>query len=138
MKVKHISKKRWSLIPFFSLRTWWRRRKFQYLVHIDVPEERTMSNSGERSQIAHEFGTSALEAFNAPIARHPEDEISIGINSYYDSIESMDSIGDSYYIHSEEDHSKSVEYVDEFLMEHLNFLSQSTQPQDVELVYNAY
>ena len=58
------------------------------------------------------------------------------INSLNDSINSLDSVIDSQCTHGEDQNSESGGVLDKFLMEHLDFLSQSTQPQEVELVYN--
>jgi len=60
------------------------------------------------------------------------------MNSLQDSIESMDSITESRCTLCDDEISEPLELGSEFLMEHLNFLSQSTQPQEVELVYNPH
>ena len=136
MESKDIGDRKRRFKPFGSLRSWWKRRRLQYLLYVNVPEERIGERCREKTEISESFRIGAPESFIAPLAFHLEDKISFGVNSFHDSIESMDSIIGSHYTHSEEEVSESTEFVEEFLMEHLNFLSQSTQPQEVELVYN--
>lgn len=129
--------------PFSALFTWWKRRKLQYLVHVNAPEELNKQEFRGRTNRSTESGITASEALITPLALHLENKIESilqipAANSFYDSIESMDSIIDSHCTHSEDDASKSVGFVHEFIMEHLNFLSQSTQPQQVELLYDTH
>jgi len=136
METKDNDNRKRRFNPFDNLRTWWKRRRFQYLVHVNVTEERVVEECRVGTDIRNECGTKYPESFILPLAPHLEDKISIGVNSFHDSIESMDSIVDSHHTYSEEEVSESGEFVDEFLMEHLNFLSHSTQLQEVELVYD--
>ena len=62
-------------------------------------------------------------------------------DSFQDSIESMDSLVESYWDPEDETSqataiaSNALHYGDGFLLEHLNFLSVQTQPREVEAVY---
>ena len=135
-------------IPFFKIRSWWKRRRFQYVVHLDTQDEQ--STKERRREI--EIGDSTTEeVFDPPIELYFNEQKSTENNtfsfvsstptdSFQDSIESMDSVVDSHYLHPEDECSQPVAFatnvhLDPFLMAHLNFLSQSTQPQEVELVY---
>jgi len=144
MYTKHLGNRKRRFKPLFTLQTWWKRRRFQYLVHVNASEERSMNGYRGRTEISTGFGDAASEALITPLALYFEAQISSEIsqsfptNSFHDSIESMDSIIDSHCTHTEDEMSESVEYIDKFLMEHLNFLSQSTQPQEVELVYDTH
>ena len=136
--------------PFFTLLSWWKRRRFQYLVHVDTHEERSMKDSRGGIKTRTEFGAATEKAFIPPLelALYLDTQKSDGIsesfastptiNSFQGSIESMDSIIDSCCIRSEDETSQTVGFDDAFLMEHLKFLSQSTQPQEVELVYDTH
>ena len=140
-------KKRFT--PFFILRSWWKRRRFQYLVHVDTQEECNMEEyRGGGIKTSTELCAATEKAFIPPLALYFEaiksNAISDSfastptINSFQDSIESMDSIIDSRCIRSEDKTSQPVGFTDTFLMEHLSFLSQSTLPQEVELVYDTH
>ena len=133
---KENDNRKWRFNPFDGLRTWWKRRRFQYLVHVNIPEERIVEECKVRTEISSEFGIRDPESFIAPLSLNLEDKISIGVNSFQDSIETLDSIIDTHYTYSKEVVSDSGEFVDGFLMEHLNFLSQSTQLQEVQLMYD--
>jgi hypothetical protein len=135
-------------IPFFKIRSWWKRRRFQYLIHVDTQDE--LSTKERRGEV--ETGDSTTEeVFDPLIALYFNEQQPTGNNtvsfvsstptdSFQDSIESMDSVIDSHYLHPEDECSQPVAFatnvhLDPFLMAHINFLSQSTQPQEVELVY---
>jgi hypothetical protein len=135
-------------IPFFKIRSWWKRRRFQYLVHVDTRDEQ--STKERKGEI--EIGDSTTEeVFDPPIELYFNEQqptrnntlsfvSSTPTDSFQDSIESMDSVVDSHYLHPEDEYSQPVAFatyvhLDPFLMAHINFLSQSTQPQEVELVY---
>jgi hypothetical protein len=135
-------------IPFFKISSWWKRRRFQYLVHFDTQDEQ----STKERRVEIEIGDSTTEeVFDPPIELYFNEQKSTENNtfsfvsstptdSFQDSIESMDSVVDSHYLHPEDECSQPVAFatnvhLDPFLMAHLNFLSQSTQPQEVELVY---
>jgi hypothetical protein len=122
--------------------------KNQYLVHFDTQDEQ----STKERRVEIEIGDSTTEeVFDPPIELYFNEQKSTENNtfsfvsstptdSFQDSIESMDSVVDSHYLHPEDECSQPVAFatnvhLDPFLMAHLNFLSQSTQPQEVELVY---
>mmetsp|Transcript_27414 Transcript_27414/g.60344 ORF Transcript_27414/g.60344 Transcript_27414/m.60344 type:complete len:137 (+) Transcript_27414:48-458(+) len=120
----------------FSLRTWWRRRRFQYLAHTDSAEfeqslmkecraetkiDTTLCSTTEEESVIPQLSF-YLERQNSrlfPSAPFPD--------PFQDSVESMDSIIDC---------REPIESTEFFLMEHLEFLNQSTQAQEVELVYD--
>ena len=59
-------------------------------------------------------------------------------DSFQDSIESMDSVMDSHWDPDDDETSQAPERQingEAYLLEHLNFLSVSTQPQEVELMH---
>lgn len=101
-----------------------------------------------RTEIGTEHGSAASVAFITPLPRYLETSLSsessesfgkMPITSCFrDSIESLDSVVDSDCTHGEDEIPASVGFVDKFLMEHLNFLSQSTQPQEIKLVYDTH
>ena len=122
----------------FTLRTWWRRRRFQYLAHTDSAEfeQSLMKECRAETKIDTALCSAPteeessfipqlsfyLESQNSPLfpsAHFPD--------PFQDSVESMDSIVDC---------REPIESTEFFLMEHLDFLNQSTQAQEVELVYD--
>ena len=144
MYAKHLGNRKRRFKPLSSLRSWWERRQFQYLVHVNASEERSINVYRGRTEISTGFGDATSEALITPLALYFEAQITSNIsqsfpaNSFHGSTESMDSINGSHCTHTEDETSNSLEYIDKFLMEHLNFLSQSTQPQEVELVYDTH
>lgn len=135
MESKEIGNRKRRFKPFDSLRSWWKRRKFQYLVHVNIPEERIVEHCRMKTEIPDKIGIEATESFVVPLALHLDERISTDVNSIHNSIESMDSVIDSFPTRSNEEDSESMEVLDEFLMEHLSFLSQSTQPQEVQIYF---
>lgn len=132
--------------PLFYLLSWWKERRFQYLVHVDTQEEQSMEERrgkvGPTSGL--DFTMEEQEEVVSPIELYAKARkfpfVRTPIDSFQDSIESVDSIVDSYYLHSEGTSSQSMVFInnahlDPFLKAHIDFLSQSTQPQEVELVY---
>mmetsp|Transcript_18284 Transcript_18284/g.37460 ORF Transcript_18284/g.37460 Transcript_18284/m.37460 type:complete len:149 (-) Transcript_18284:224-670(-) len=134
--------------PFFTFRKWWKRRRFQYLIHVNTSEESRTNDFIDGTTTGTGFGAEAAKAVILPPTLCVETKFSSKIsgpfvrtptmNSLQDSIESMDSITESRCTLCDDEISEPLELGSEFLMEHLNFLSQSTQPQEVELVYNPH
>jgi len=138
--------------PFLNLLSWWKGRRFRYLVHVDTEEEQSIEERrGEVGPISSlDFTKEEEEEVVPPIERYAKAQKSTGstfpfmctaIDSFQDSIESMDSVVDSHYLHPEDTSSQSMvftnnaHHLDPFLKAHIDFLSQSTQPQEVELMY---
>lgn len=147
---------------FFSLLKWWKRRKFQYLAHVETKVEYILRDSraetlkdakSKESRADSDASPSPKSSFVSPSELYfnarkqvtPRRSYSFDrprtVDSFQDSIESMDSIMDSYWDPDEEtsqatELATNVQRHDEFLLEHLNFLSVQTQPQEVELMYN--
>ena len=134
--------------PFFRIRSWWKRRRFQYVVHVDTQDEQ--STKKRRGEI--EIGDSTTEeVFDPPIEHYFNEQQPTGNNTYsfmsstptdsfQDSIESMDSVVDYHYHPPEDECSQPIAFatnvhLDPFLIAHINFLSQSTPLQEVDLVY---
>lgn len=118
----------------FNILSWWKRRRFKCLVNVD---EETVINYTMESE---------KESYVAPIklyfnGHQSTDTFSlVNIDSFQGSIESMDSISDSQFLQKEHQIPKPLVcnknlQLDPFLIAHLNFLRQSTQAQEVELVY---
>ena len=135
--------------PLFSLCTWWKSRRFQYLEHVNAPEGFAAKKFEERTEEEPKFDASAVGDLIKPFANYLDANITTAtsesyrktphVNSLDDSIISLDSVVDSQCSHYSDDQtSESESFVDKFLMEHLDFLSQSTQPQEVELVYDTH
>ncbi len=134
--------------PFFGLRRWWKSRRFQYLEHVEAPENSATKKIKERTEEESKSDVSAMGDLIKPLANFLESNNDTAtsalyhntphVNSLNDSIVSLDSVVDSQYSHSDDKNSESESFVDKFLMEHLDFLSQSTQPQEVELVYDTH
>lgn len=129
-----------------SLLNWWKSRRFKYVVHANlsdpsVAKEWRGSCSKDRE---HGSGGSACDV-NRPLAPLLDDnnmretsELSLGFSdsiSLNESIDSLDSAVDPQHIRIQGNTSASF---DNFLMAHLKFLSLSTQPQEVELVYQIH
>ena len=146
MDIKHIGYRKRRFKPFFNLRTWWKSRRFQYLIHVNAPEESVAKECRRRTDKDSEYGSAATSDTNRPLAHYLETnnttEISElllkspAVNSFHDSIDSLDSVVNSQCTDSEENIPETAGSVDKFLMEHLDFLSQSTSAQEVELVYD--
>jgi hypothetical protein len=145
---------RHRLKPLRFILSWWKRRRFQYLVEVGTPED----TDKEQVEMEQKTGDSVLEVANlildppnTPLSLFFSDQsMSRGssypfqhaptVGSFQASLESMDSVMDSHWDPNDET-SQATERVanfhgDKFLLEHLNFLSVSTQPQEVELVYD--
>mmetsp|Transcript_18579 Transcript_18579/g.51865 ORF Transcript_18579/g.51865 Transcript_18579/m.51865 type:complete len:138 (-) Transcript_18579:887-1300(-) len=132
-----VSSRKKRFQQLFVLRNWWKRRKFQYLAHADTAEELSLKECREETRdetglssatevplmpqlavyLQRDCSNSNLKSFRSEPSRDP----------FQDSVESMDSIIDS---------REPVGFTEKFLMEHLDFLRQSTQAQEVELVYD--
>jgi hypothetical protein len=116
------------------------------MVHVDAPEEHVMKEYIARTEIGTEVDIAGAKSLTTPLAIYLEAKVTSETsesfpntpttNSFQDSLESIDSIVDSDCNHSERETSESEEIVDTFFMEHIHFLNQSTQPQEVELVYD--
>ena len=127
-----------------KLRNWWKNRRFQYRVHANLTNDSIAKELRGRCGKDSEYGTTC--DLNRPLAYYLEEsntrEVSELVlkssasNSFYGTIGSLDSADDSQHTHSQE-HIFEIGF-DKFLMAHLEFLSQSTQPQEVELVYQTH
>lgn len=141
------------LRPFIALIRWWKRRKFYLVDHEEsVPdnnEDPSTASTGqeldreavqERSlepslpQTTYFRRQSSPQLGKIPMTR------SLTVDSFQDSVESMDSLFESYW--DPEDETSQVTtpvsntgYQAQFLVEHLGFLCAQTQPREVEVVY---
>lgn len=143
--------------PFSALRSWWKRRRFQYLleagshdefekgkIDFDIEPEIFEETVKDNKMSPEPLVTPLALYFNAQPPGHRESypfQRSKTSNSFQDSIESMDSVMDSHWDPDDEDTSQANEGHkspgDAYLLEHLNFLSISTQPQEVELMHGS-
>jgi hypothetical protein len=150
--VKRQKKKKRRFRPWLGLISWWKRRKF-YFVQDDTVDEESMLS--ERKPIRQETAHTPLlnlpkaTYFNQGLTRAPQQPMcprtrNFTVDSFQDSVESMDSLVESYW-DPEDDTSQATavasntgqgDHQTDFLLEHLNFLSVQTQPREVELVYN--
>lgn len=129
-----------------KLCNWWKNRRFQYRVHANLTDDSIAKELRGRCGKDGEHGSTATCDSNRPLAYYLEDSNtretselvlnSSASTSFYGSIGSLDSADDSQHTHSQE-HIFEIGF-DKFLMAHLEFLSQSTQPQEVELVYQTH
>lgn len=146
--------------PFAALMSWWKRRRFRYLEedvalsvlvegnteldmheHVGIStkntETSTLSPGSAATPLALYFDTQ--ESPKRP-KKYPFQRSST-LFSLQNSIESMDSVVDSHWDPDDtsmsQAHTKSIKcHGDSYLMEHLHFLSISTQPQEVDLMYD--
>ncbi|KAG7346496.1 hypothetical protein IV203_005564 [Nitzschia inconspicua] len=166
MMVGTSEKRRRKFRLIAALRSWWKRRRFQYLV-----EDETHAELGDRVEVKvdghadtstgddHNDTSTGPNAPNAasnsmdtPLTMYfithtsnrrklyPFQRAST-LDSFQDSIESLDSVMDSHWDPDDNSTSQITARItnchgDTYLMEHLNFLSVSTQPQEVELMYD--
>lgn len=129
-----------------SLCNWWKSRRFKYEVHANLSDHPVAKEWRGKSskESEHNSGGSACD-LNPPLGPLLNDnnmsemsELILGSSdsiSLNESIDSLDSAVDPQYIRIQENTSASF---DNFLMAHLKFLSLSTQPQEVELVYQMH
>jgi hypothetical protein len=134
--------------PFIGLLACWKRRKF-YMVQDDTLDDESVPSDEKQPEpepspvkLKHPseayFKTqkaSLLLAYNL--------RKSLSTDSFQDSIESMDSLVESYWDPGD-DTSQATAIVSntgqgnrrpDFLTEHMDFLSSQTQPREVEQVY---
>jgi hypothetical protein len=116
-------KKRFQLI--FTLRSWWKRRWFQYVPHVDSIDEPSLID-GWRTEIYSEYRSDVAEGSNPSFGFPPESEKCITLSSSFRSIDAS----------LKSDCEQSVEFTEKFLTEHLNFMRQSTEAHEVEVVYD--
>ena len=140
--------------PFLALRKWFKRRRFQYLEEVttqdDLDKEQLVASEDESDGSSNQGSaenstekpmvTPLALYFNAhspqPQSAYPLQK-SRTADSFQGSIESMDSVVDSHWDPDDISSLKTEKHKnDAFLMEHLSFLSVSTQPQEVELMYD--
>lgn len=135
--------------PFLGLVSWWKGRKFYFAQQEDLDGEEETTRSEEKGVLRE--GTERGQQpslpqttyFNPPMKqqqlRHPLTR-SLTVDSFQDSIESMDSVTESYWDPEDETSqttapASNTGYQTDFLVEHLGFLSAQTQPREVEVVY---
>jgi hypothetical protein len=151
--------------PFLRLLTWWKRRRFQYLVQVDTQEDYVIKDPitqkmtdtksiQESIPYRNSQQIPSTSTFVPPSERYFHANTSATVPKFYsfergttigslqDSLESMDSVKDSQWDPEDEisqatELATNVRRQDEFLYEHLNFLNVQTQPQEIVLVYNS-
>ena len=140
--------------PFSALRSWWKRRRFQHLheaeTHGDSEKERDdVDREPEMTEETVKDNNVSTEPLQTPLALYFNAQPprvrnvypfqrSKTADSFQDSIESMDSVVDSHWDPDDEDTSQATERHrngEAYLLQHLNFLAVSTQPQEVELMH---
>ena len=140
--------------PFASLRSWWKRRRFQHLqeaetheesekekIDVEIEPEMTEEIVKDNGVPSTPLGTPLALYFNAQPPRTRDSypfQRSNTADSFQNSIESMDSVIDSHWDPDDEETSQATVRHgngEAYLLEHLNFLSVSTQPQEVELMH---
>lgn len=132
--------------PLLGLVSWWKGRKFYFAQQEDleddektarkdkngIPQEQPSQANLQRSTNLN--GTPVQQQLRYPFTR------SLTVDSFQDSIESMDSVAESYWDPEDETSqtttpASNTGYQPDFLVEHLGFLSAQTQPREVEVVY---
>jgi hypothetical protein len=141
--------------PINTLLACWKRRRFQYLDEDETREEPVIE---DRVQLEVEAdsnpqgGIGSSGQLLTPLAPYFSAQSSVrkkmypfqrtfSLDSFQDSIESMDSLTGSNCNPDDNSTSQATARVsnchgETYLMEHLHFLSVSTQPQEVELMYD--
>mmetsp|Transcript_46695 Transcript_46695/g.113789 ORF Transcript_46695/g.113789 Transcript_46695/m.113789 type:complete len:153 (+) Transcript_46695:418-876(+) len=136
-------RKKWYIRPFFLLSCWrFQKRRFQYLEEVNTHEEPSKNDNdglddGTRSELndtasTHHVFSQQTQYFNVQeqvIRRSFQEE---------NSIHSMDSLDSTCEIDDETSQvTQRIRNIhkDHLLMAHLNFLTESTQPQEVDLMY---
>jgi hypothetical protein len=134
--------------PFLGLVSWWKGRKFYFAQHEDHDGEKSTRNEEKDERAEEPAGGTEPRLpqdtyFNPPLKqqqlRYPLTR-SLTVDSFQDSIESMDSLAESYWDPGDETSQSTTPisntgYQTDFLVEHLGFLSAQTQPREVEVVY---
>jgi hypothetical protein len=142
--VKREKTKKRRFRPWLGLISWWKRRKF-YFVQDDTVDEESMQTA--RTPL---LNLPQATYFNQGLTRAPQQSMcartrNFTVDSFQDSVESMDSLAESYWDPEDETSQATAvasntgqgeHHQTDFLVEHLNFLSVQTQPREVELVYN--
>jgi hypothetical protein len=133
----------------------WKRRRFQYLEEDETREDPIIEDRLEpevepsSNPIVERSSNGPLDTPLAPCCSaqssgnekmHPV-QLTSSLDSFQESIESMDSLSGSDYNQDDNSTSQATARVsnchgETYLMEHLHFLSVSTQPQEVELMYD--
>ena len=126
---------------------WWKGRSFYFAQQEECDGEGTdrseiigLEETAKRSVPSVPQGGRVPPQLKRQHLRHPKTR-SLTVNSFQDSIESMDSLAESHW-EPEEDKSQSTTTISntvnqtDFLDEHLGFLSAQTQPREVEVVYH--
>jgi hypothetical protein len=140
--------------PFLGLVSWWNRRNFYFAQREDPLDDESMlsqqKSPNKEATKAPLFNLPKTAYFRRPTEMQQQtypSTINRTVDSFQDSVESMDSVVDSYWDPGDEtsqatavasNSSNTLQdagYPKDFLAEHLNFLSAQTQPRAVELVY---
>ena len=142
--VSSYSKERnkWYIRPLLLFSCWWKKRRFQYLEQVNTHEEpskndddgldddaRSDFNDTASTHHAYSPSTQRMNVQEPVIRRSLQEE---------NSIHSMDSVDSACEL--EDETSQLTQRIsnihkDYLLMAHLNFLTESTQPQEVDLMY---
>ena len=136
-------REKWYIRPFFLFSCWWKKRRFQYLEQVNTHEEPSniddddaleddaRSDFNDMASTRHVYSPS-IQPFNLqePVIRRSFQE--------GNSIHSMDSVDSTREL--EDETSQLTQRIsnihkDYLLMAHLDFLTESTQPQEVDLMY---
>lgn len=136
--------------PFLGLVSWWKGRRFYFAQQEDLDaegEESTRDDEkdglSQEPESGRELRLPQTTYFHPPVKqqqlRYPMTR-SLTVDSFQDSIESMDSVAESNWDPEDETSQSTTPasntgYKTDFLVEHLGFLSAQTQPREVEIVY---
>lgn len=140
--------------PLLALVSWWKRRKF-YVAQQNMLDDEASMLSERKNPIEEKKGITPPMMEQAITATHhgsvPQNCTSYPltrnrtIDSFQDSIMSMDSLVESYWDPDLDDEMSQTATVlicnkaqDDFLKAHINFLSIQTQPREVEIVYDSF
>ena len=135
--------------PLLGLVSWWKGRKFYFAQQQeDIDDTSTRTEDKEElmeglEQVAgHMRRPEATQLTRSPTQQHVRFPLTrtSTVDSLQDSIESMDSVAESYWDPADETSetttpASNTGYKPDFLIEHLGFLSAQTQPREVEVVY---
>lgn len=140
--------------PLLGLISWWKGRRFYFAQQEEYEEEDgedSASSEGKdgRGRGPEQASRSTSDPNSTLFQRSTTQEQlhfhlvrTLTIDSFQDSIESMDSLTGSYWDPADETSqtttpASNTGYQTDFLVEHLGFLSAQTQPREVEVVYRS-
>ena len=136
---------------FAGIISWWRRRSFFYMIPDETMDEESLQDEGgegfpllnrdRTAPIVTPQSTRSLSGLAVASYQPYPFERNCTKDSFQGSLESMDSLVESYW-DPEDETSQATAMISnafqskDFFVEHVGFLSVQAQPREVELIYN--